>query len=93
MLLAVTELVDKELPMGSVGGCLVLHPNVITDCGEHEHQRRQSLLAVHNEPALHPACGQRWARGQHDRADEVARPAGGGGHALGLLEQVSPELG
>ncbi len=66
VVVALAELVDQVLAVDAVGRRRVRGADVVADGGQREHQRRQPLLPVHDQPALHTTGLQRGARGEHD---------------------------
>jgi hypothetical protein len=88
MVIALTELVDKVLAVDPVSVAAA----VIADGGQGQHQGRQALLAIHQQPPGNPRGLQGRARRDDHRAHKVRTRGRPVRHRLTLCEQIPPQL-
>ena len=65
---------------------------MIADRGQGQHQGRQALLAVHQQPPVNPSSPQSRARGDDHRSHEMRARRSPVRHRLTLREQIPPQL-
>jgi hypothetical protein len=92
VVVAVLVPVDEQKVMDA-GSLLVgpAFPVAVPQRGEGEHERGEPLLAVDDEPALHPPCGDP-LRSQYDGPQEVGRRRSAFQLVLDQLLHVVPQL-
>src|SRR5664279_1307716 len=88
---AIPELVDEELAVNPVCcGVVAEGTHVIPDRGQQQHQGREPLLSVDDQPVLHTSRLKRRTRCDDHRADEVSSDPRIVNH-LALSENIAPQ--